>query len=180
MLKLSGVIYKRASKKDKVKKGLSVWGKGLMMGSILVFIATGMLPAIIGREEARQKIKELKLSQITFTDLLRINADDKTKVTTATYFTIEIPKIGALSKIDANVDASDKKEYRTVLKGGIAHSAGIYLPGMGGGITLFAHSTDIAANIGRYNAVFYRLDELEKGDEIIIWFLGDKYVYQVA
>jgi len=31
-----------------------------------------------------------------------------------------------------------------------------------------------------YNAVFYRLDELAPGDEIIVWFLGEKKLYRVT
>ena len=180
MLPSSGIIYQCPKKRDKIRDILFVWGKGLVLGSFLVIVTTGILPLIIGREDARQKLKELKLSQITFSDLLRINADDQTKVTPATYFTIDIPKLGALSKVKVNVDTSNKKEYEKALKEGIAHAKGTLLPGMGGGITLFAHSTDILANIGRFNAVFYRLDELEKGDEVVVWFLGERYVYRVV
>jgi len=179
MLSSSGVIYQRVTRKAKVKRGLSVWGKGLVLGSLLIIITTGLLPAIIGKEEARRKLRELQFSQITFSDLLRIEADDQTKVTPATYFTIDIPKIGALSKVEVNVDASNKTEYKKVLKNGIAHAKGTMLPGMNGGITLFAHSTDILANVGRFNAVFYRLDELKQGDEVVVWFLGERHVYQV-
>jgi len=51
---------------------------------------------------------------------------------------------------------------------------------MGGAVTLFAHSTDMEVNVAMYNAVFYRLDELVPGDEIIVWFLGEKKVYRVT
>ncbi|MFH1280190.1 MAG: sortase [Candidatus Beckwithbacteria bacterium] len=180
MLPSSGVIYQRPRRRDKVKKSLSVWGKGLILGSLMVIITTGILPLIIGKEEARQKLKELKLSQITFSDLLRINADEQTKVTPATYFTIDIPKIKAKSQVQVNVNAGNKKEYEKALKEGIAHVRGTMLPGMGGGVTLFAHSTDLLANVGRYNAVFYKLDELVVGDEVVVWFLGEKYEYRVV
>ncbi|MEA3355633.1 MAG: sortase [Patescibacteria group bacterium] len=180
MLPDSGIIYQRPKRRDKIKKSLSAWGKGLVLGSLMIIISMGILPLIIGREEARQRLKELKLSQITFSDLLKINANDQTKITSSTYFMIDIPKLGALSKVVANVDAGNKKEYEKALKNGIAHVKGTMLPGMGGGITLFAHSTDILANVGRFNAIFYKLDELEKGDEIVVWFLGEKYVYRVV
>ena len=180
MLPSSGVLYQRPRRRDKVKKGLSVWGRGLILGSLLVMIATGLLPVIIGREETRDRLKKLASSQITFSDLLRINADDQIKVTSSTYFTIDIPKIEARAYVTANVDAGDKGEYKKVLKTGIAHAKGTLLPGMGGGITLFAHSTDVLANVGRFNAVFYELDELKDGDEVIVWFLGEKYRYIVS
>ena len=45
---------------------------------------------------------------------------------------------------------------------------------------MFAHSTDNFWNIGRYNAIFYLLKELEKGDEIDIFYNGRRYIYQVS
>lgn len=179
MLPDSGILFQRPKRRDKVKKGLSTWGKGLALGSLLVMITTGLLPVIIGKEEAKERLRQLS-SQVTFSDLLRINADEQARVTPATYFTIDIPKIGAKSFVKDNVDAANEKEYKKVLKTGIAHAKGTLLPGMGGGVTLFAHSTDVAVNVGRFNAVFYRLDELEKGDMVIVWFLGERYSYRVT
>ncbi len=101
-------------------------------------------------------------------------------MTPLSYFSLVIPKLGAQAQVFANVNAANKEEYPQVLKQGVAHAAGTFLPGMGGEITLFAHSTDIEANIGLYNAVFYRLDELVAGDEIVVWFLGEKHLYRVA
>ncbi len=163
-----------------VKRSLRLWGRGLVLGAMLVVLTTGFLPLVLGRQEAKRRLEQLKNQQITFSDLLRIEADKSSQVTEATYFMIEVPKIGAKAKVIANVDSGNKKEYRKALKEGVAHAAGTYLPGMGGGVTLFAHSTDISVNVGRYNAVFYRLDELKEGDQIVIWFLGERRVYRVV
>lgn len=94
-------------------------------------------------------------------------------------FSLVIPKIGAKAKVTANVDAANPKEYNQALKEGVAHAAGTVFPGMPGTIFLFAHSTDAPWNIRRYNAVFYLLRELEPKDEIIVFFEGKKFHYEV-
>ncbi len=142
------------------------------MGSVLVLATTILLPFSVGKKPT--------YPQITFADLLRLNAADMIKVTPLSYFSLEIPKIGAVAQVIANVNSADKKEYQAALKQGVVHAAGTYLPGMGGSVTLFAHSTDIEANVSWYNALFYRLDELVQGDEIIVWFLGEKRIYRVV
>ncbi len=94
-------------------------------------------------------------------------------------FSIVIPKIGANAKVLANVDSADERIYLEALKKGVAHAAGTSFPGEGSHIFLFAHSTDYFWNVGLYNAVFYLLYKLEKGDEIDLFYQGKRYVYQV-
>lgn len=92
-------------------------------------------------------------------------------------FNIIIPKIGANSKVIANVNAADETEYLAALNNGVAHTLGTAFPGENGHIFLFAHSTDYFWNVGSYNAVFYLLYKLEKGDEIDLFYDGQRYVY---
>ena len=65
------------------------------------------------------------------------------------------------------------------LNKGIAHASGTKFPGESGHIFLFAHSTDYFWNVGSYNAIFYLLNKLAKGDEVDVFFKGQRYVYQV-
>lgn len=95
-------------------------------------------------------------------------------------FSIVIPKIGANARITASVDAADEKVYLNALKKGVAQAAGTAFPGEGGHIFLFAHSTDYFWNVGSYNAVFYLIYKLERGDEINIFFQGRRYVYKMV
>ncbi len=95
-------------------------------------------------------------------------------------FSIVIPKIGANAQIFPNVDPGKPEIYLPLLKKGVAHAAGTVFPGVGGNIYLFAHSTDAFWNVGRYNAIFYLLKELEKGDEIDLFFQGIRHVYKVT
>lgn len=95
-------------------------------------------------------------------------------------FSLIIPKIGLNSGVIANVPAGDKDQYQTILKQGVAHAAGSFLPGENGSIYLFGHSTDYIWNITRFNAVFYLLKELKPEDQINIFYQDERFVYQVV
>lgn len=97
-----------------------------------------------------------------------------------TDFSIVIPKIGASEKVIANVDPSNEKEYKKALLEGVAHAKGSSLPGLNGTTYIFAHSADSFWNVGRYNAVFYLLKEVQPGDQVIIVFQGKRYNYKVT
>lgn len=95
-------------------------------------------------------------------------------------FSIVIPKIGANAVVLPNVDAGKSEVYLEALKKGVAHALGTVFPGVPGNIYLFAHSTDSFWNVGRYNAVFYLLKELEYGDEIDVFYQGVRHIYRVV
>ena len=95
-------------------------------------------------------------------------------------FGLVIPKIGANVEIFPNVDAGKPEAYLPVLQKGVAHAAGTVFPGVAGNIYLFAHSTDAFWNVGRYNAIFYLLKELDRGDEVDIFSNGIRHTYKVT
>lgn len=94
-------------------------------------------------------------------------------------FGIIIPKIGANARVLPNIDPGDHSRYMAALRLGVAHAQGTFFPGMNGNVYLFAHSTDNFWNVGRYNAIFYLLKELEEGDEVDVFFSGKRYIYIV-
>ncbi len=97
-------------------------------------------------------------------------------------FSILIPKIGASAKVIPDVNPAEPKDYLAALQEGVAHAKGTGFPGVESwnrNIYLFAHSTDFSWNIARYNAIFYLIKELEKGDEVDLFFEGKRYLYQV-
>jgi len=96
-----------------------------------------------------------------------------------TDFSIVIPKIEAVAPVFGNTDPYNKANYLPVLQRGVAHASGTAYPGNPGNTYLFAHSTDAFYNVGRYNAVFYLLGKLEKGDEIEIYYNNEKILYIV-
>jgi sortase A len=95
-------------------------------------------------------------------------------------FSVVIPKIGANEKIVANVDADNEEEYIRVLLHNIAHAKGTAYPGINGTTYLFAHSTDNFWNVGRYNAVFYLLNKMEKGDDVVLFYNNKRFNYIVS
>ncbi len=94
-------------------------------------------------------------------------------------FSIIIPKLAADARVIPNVDPANESEYLAALRKGVAHARGTAFPGENGHIYLFAHSTDYFWNVGTYNAVFYLLYKLNKGDEIDLFYKGQRYVYNV-
>jgi sortase A len=97
-----------------------------------------------------------------------------------TNFSILIPRIGASAKVFPNVDISNQDVYLPILMQGVAHAAGTVFPGMNGNVYLFAHSTDNFWDVGRYNAVFYLLKDLNKGDEVVNFYQNKRYNYIVT
>jgi LPXTG-site transpeptidase (sortase) family protein len=95
-------------------------------------------------------------------------------------FSILIPKIGASAKVFPNVDPSNQDAFLPILMQGVAHAAGTVFPGMNGNVYLFAHSTDNFWDVGRYNAVFYLLKDLSKGDEVVIFYQNKRYNYIIT
>ncbi len=93
-------------------------------------------------------------------------------------FTLLIPKIGLNSKVFSNIDPSNKDEYMSVLKSGVAHAKFTAFPGNEGLVYIFGHSTDYPWNIKEYNALFYDIKDLKEGDEIIILYNNKPYVYK--
>jgi len=96
-----------------------------------------------------------------------------------TNFGLVIPRIAANAQVEENIDPANYEEYMTALQKGVAHAKGTAVPGQPGNIYLFAHSTDTFWNVGRYNAVFYLLKELQTGDEINLYYKGIRHKYSV-
>lgn len=97
-----------------------------------------------------------------------------------TDFSIVIPKIGVNSAIIPDVDAANEAEYREALFRGVAHAKGTSLPGENGTTYIFAHSTDYAWNVNRFNAVFYLLKEMHAEDEVYIVYANKVFPYVVS
>ena len=94
-------------------------------------------------------------------------------------FSIVIPKINANSKIIKDVDPFDSKIYQSALTQGVAHAKGTSTPDKSGNTFIFAHSAGNWYQANQFNAVFYLLNKLETGDEIIIYYQSQKYIYSV-
>jgi len=165
--------------------------RGIGLGFLVLAFATLILtlaPILIQEINFRTTHESLPPAQPGFGTLLdtisaqKVHqaAEDAARYGVPTAFSIVIPKISAKSPIIPNVDPADESAYMEALKTGVAHAAGTKFPGQTGTIYLFAHSTNSTFNVARYNAVFYLLKELKAGDDIIIFFAGQEYKYQVT
>ena len=128
--------------------------------------------------EILEKQKNNQQNNAGFAEILTLDKQ-RILVPQSSEFGIIIPKIGANAKIIPNVNPTDEKEFLPILQKGIAHAKGTVFPGIKGNTYLFAHSTDSFWNVGRYNAVFYLLKDLEAGDEIVLFFENRRYDYAV-
>lgn len=108
-------------------------------------------------------------------------SDKKAQVITprSTEFSVVIPKIGANELVTANVDPSNGDEYLKTLQYSVAHAKGSALPGLTGTTYLFAHSADNFWDVGRYNAVFYLLKDLQTGDDVSVFYDNKRYNYKI-
>lgn len=94
-------------------------------------------------------------------------------------FGIVIPKIRANSKIVANVNPYDERQYQFALTKGVAQARGTVFPGEVGNIFLFSHSSVNFYEASRYNSIFYLLSKLEPGDVIDLYYKKQKFEYKV-
>lgn len=97
-----------------------------------------------------------------------------------TGYRLEIPSIQAASPIIENVDPWDKEEYMDKLQLGVAHAEGTSLPGEDGTVYLFAHSSDVPWRLTRYNTAFFKLNQLQEGDEIKVYKNDEELKYKVV
>lgn len=177
------------SKIDKKVLLIRTIGNFLVLGALFA-IAFTFYPVI--RAYAKNTIDHLKGTQYeaapavstsqSFGSLLggENTAKDKILIPPDPNFSIIVEKIGASAPVIANVNAADKAVYDQALKRGVAHALGTSFPGQPGVSYLFAHSTDTIFNVPRFNAVFYLLKDMERGDKVVIFFNGRRFDYVVV
>jgi len=94
-------------------------------------------------------------------------------------FGVEISKINIKAPVTANVNGDNKLEYNKSLTSGLAHYKGTELPGDGGNIFVFGHSSSDTDG-GPYAKIFRNLNDLNKGDKITVYYKNKKREYTVS
>ncbi|MBI2587354.1 sortase [Candidatus Amesbacteria bacterium] len=160
----------------RVAKALRWYGMGVMMWGLagLIWVWGPMINSNIKYQISNQNSKVKSQNHNLKLKSLEPNWDVPDK-----NYSIYIPKIGAVSRVIGDVDANNKNEYLTALKMGVAEAKGLAHPGQIGTTFLFAHSVASPLDYARYNAVFYLLDKLEKGDEVEIVYKNRRLRYEV-
>jgi sortase (surface protein transpeptidase) len=95
-------------------------------------------------------------------------------------FYLRIDKIGLFKAIIPDVDPRNKEEYVDSWNSGISHGKFTSKPDKIGITYLFAHAVTNKSQAIEKNAWFTYADQLEKDDEIIIYYKGIKYHYNIS
>jgi len=147
----------------RLASALVIAGSGLIATSLVIFLYT--FYPVVGAEVAYSVRQNLPPKSITPVDEA---------------FGIVIPKLGANARIIPNVNPYDSSVYQQALTQGVAHATGTVFPGRVGNVFLFSHSSVNFYEANRYNSIFYLLYKLEIGDEINLYYKGEKFVYRVT
>jgi LPXTG-site transpeptidase (sortase) family protein len=174
-----------------INLNLKVIGVGLIVVSLAIFLLT-VGPVLITEAlyhlEKKNKVfsqeASINVSEIE-NQIRKREEQEKINQEAASYgistnFSIVIPRIDTKAEVIANVNPASEKEYQEALKYGVAHALGTGFPGGNDTIYLFAHSSNPLMPTDYSSAVFYLLKELAPKDQIIIFFSGQKFVYEVA
>jgi len=89
---------------------------------------------------------------------------------------LEIPKIGISAPL---ISVEPGGQVEKSLDSGTVHFPDSVLPGESGQTVILGHSAPAGWPEIKYDWVFSRLTELEKGDEIIVYFNREKFSYFV-
>lgn len=154
---------------------------GIILSVLGMLILIGIFyPAILAEIKYSFYPKETKWEVIAKNEVSEDKNEEVKKIIPVDEnFGIVIPKIEANAKVIPEVDSQNSDIYQRALTQGVAHAKGTALPGENGNIFIFAHSGADLLEANRYNAVFYLLSKLEKGDKIYIFYQGNKYVFDV-
>lgn len=94
-------------------------------------------------------------------------------------FSVVIPKIAAKAEIIEKVDPLLRSSFAPALRQGVAHAIDSALPGRSGRIYLFAQSADGPFSSGGVNPRFYLAGKLEVGDQIEVFYQGQRYRFEI-
>ena len=159
-------------KLPKVKKAIDdkkIFSRLSIIGGILIIIAL-FIPLSIFSPVLKSEVSYQLSSRNLNKEIIPVD----------TNFSIIIPKINANTKVINNVDPFNSHEYQIALTRGVAHAKGSSTPNSGGNTFIFAHSAGNWYQANQYNAVFYLLNKLTKGDEIIVYYQNQAYHYSVT
>ncbi len=172
-----------------LKRILGVLGSGLSWLGFFLIILAGLLALLIFYPVIKEEIgylvlpKNLTWTVTTQKELNRIqneNPKARALVPVDENFGIIIPKISANASVVPQVDSQNPAVYQKALTRGVAHARNTALPNENGNIFIFAHSSADFWEASKYNAIFYLLSKLEKGDKIYLFYQGRKYTYTVS
>ena len=93
--------------------------------------------------------------------------------------TLVVSKIGVRAPI-VFVETANEKAIESGLQNGVVHYYQTAEPGKVGNSFITGHSSNYWWDKGAYNYVFANLDKLAVGDQAVIYYKGNKYLYQAS
>lgn len=157
-------MFSRKKEKISLDKLFKLAGLILIFGGIFIFVKI-YFP--IASAEVKYQVNKTSSSN---KEIIPINTD----------FSIVIPKIGVNTLVSKNIDPNNPSEYQKALTHGVAHAKTSALPGFSGNVFIFAHSAVDWSQANQFNAIFYLINKLEAGDQIILYYQNSKYLYSVT
>lgn len=157
------------SKKSAKRKDNSLRIYFILVGIILIIVALAIPVSTFAPVFKAEINYQLSQKKQTPTEITPVDLE----------FSIVVPKINANAKVIKNVDPFDSKIYQLALTRGVAHAKNTSTPDKNGNTFIFAHSAGNWYQANQFNAVFYLLNKLETGDEIIVYYQSQKYIYSV-
>ncbi len=158
-----------ASKKSEPKENKINRNYSLVIGIVLIVISLAIPMSTFAPVFKAEVDYQINQKNKVETEIVPIDPE----------FSIIIPKINANAKVIKNVDPFDAKIYQSALTKGVAHAKNTATPDQNGNVFIFAHSAGNWYQANQFNAVFYLLNKLEVGDEIIVYYQSEKYNYIV-
>jgi LPXTG-site transpeptidase (sortase) family protein len=117
-----------------------------------------------------------------FSDFLKTNQEENIAVAknreNNIENTLEIPKIEIMAPLVIDKTLDDKAVFKALDKGVVYYPSSA-LPGSKGQTIILGHSAPLHWPKIKYDWVFSRLNDLESGDAIFVYFNGQKYSYSV-
>lgn len=164
---------------QKKSRKIGIFLVGISITSLLLFLApvilaeTGYRINNLFRGFQKQKVILSGFGQILWLE------EKGASVPLDWNFSLVIPRLGINTKVLHATNLADEDSYKDALSQGAAHADETAFPNEPGTSYIFGHSTNSVLNISRYNAVFYPLQYIKEGDEIIIFYQGEIIAYKV-
>lgn len=156
---------------------------------ILIYISTSLLltesnasdffGSFLPSEETYQELNKTPAELSGEKAEKAFNEFDETTIDPLGFY-LRIDKVDLFKKIIKDVDPRYEETYKKSWEYGISHGKFTSTPEKIGITYLFAHAVSNKTKALDSNAWFTYLDELTIGDEIIVYYEGKKYYYEVS
>lgn len=149
----------------------------LIFTGIMIFLNAPIIFNQVKSEEAKpgevitvEELKEVKMAK---------SAPLAAGEVVPSFNQLVVPKIGVKAPI-VFAKSNAESDIQENLKDGVVHYAGTANPGEVGNTFITGHSSNYWWIKGSYNYVFLNLGKLKRGDQAVIYYKKNKFIYSVT